>query len=187
MALLRILVQDLCPVCVCVCVYMCRTGRAGYGGWAWGQIKLRGWGDKRPVTQESMSTSVHHYRPGLIIIFYASVSTNEVMPLSNVLYRLLPFPPLHHLWYTNGKAQSFVGWKGFQAHSVGHQSHFLYSGSACTKTGSSFQGPFSYLFCECGSGGGLVTQSCLTLVTPWTVAHQGPLSFGFSRQEYWSA
>ena len=32
----------------------------------------------------------------------------------------------------------------------------------------------------------LVTQSCLTLVTPWTVAHQDPLSMGFSRQEYWS-
>ena len=28
-------------------------------------------------------------------------------------------------------------------------------------------------------------QSCLTL-TPWTVAHQPPLSMGFSRQEYWS-
>ena len=24
------------------------------------------------------------------------------------------------------------------------------------------------------------------LVTPWTVAHQAPLSLGFSRQEYWS-
>ena len=24
------------------------------------------------------------------------------------------------------------------------------------------------------------------LVTPWTAAHQGPLSMGFSRQEYWS-
>ena len=23
--------------------------------------------------------------------------------------------------------------------------------------------------------------------TPWTVAHQAPLSMGFSRQEYWSA
>ena len=35
-------------------------------------------------------------------------------------------------------------------------------------------------------GGGLVAKSCLTLVTPWTVAHQAPLSMGFSRQEYWS-
>ena len=34
--------------------------------------------------------------------------------------------------------------------------------------------------------GGLVTKSCLTLVTPWTVAHQAPLSMGFSREEYWS-
>ena len=31
-----------------------------------------------------------------------------------------------------------------------------------------------------------VTQSCPTLVTPWTVAHRVPLSMGFSRQEYWS-
>ena len=32
----------------------------------------------------------------------------------------------------------------------------------------------------------LVAQSCLTLCDPWTVAHQAPLSMGFSRQEYWS-
>ena len=35
-------------------------------------------------------------------------------------------------------------------------------------------------------GGGLVTKSCLTFVTPWTVARQAPLSVGFFRQEYWS-
>ena len=32
----------------------------------------------------------------------------------------------------------------------------------------------------------LVTQSCLTLATPWIVACQAPLFMGFSRQEYWS-
>ena len=37
-----------------------------------------------------------------------------------------------------------------------------------------------------GGGGGLVAKSCPTLATPWTVAHQAPLSMGFSRQEYWS-
>ena len=31
-----------------------------------------------------------------------------------------------------------------------------------------------------------VTQSCSTLVTPSTIAHQAPLSMEFSRQEYWS-
>ena len=36
------------------------------------------------------------------------------------------------------------------------------------------------------SGGGLVPQLCSTLLTPWTVAHQVPLSWDFSRQEYWS-
>ena len=35
-------------------------------------------------------------------------------------------------------------------------------------------------------GGGLVTKLCPTLVTPWTVACQTPLSVEFSRQEYWS-
>ena len=29
-------------------------------------------------------------------------------------------------------------------------------------------------------------ESSLTLVTPWTVTRQAPLSMGFSRQEYWS-
>ena len=29
-------------------------------------------------------------------------------------------------------------------------------------------------------------QSCLTFVTPWTIAHQAPLSMAFPRQEYWS-
>ena len=30
-----------------------------------------------------------------------------------------------------------------------------------------------------------VAQLCLTLATPWTAAHQAPLSMGFSRQEHW--
>ena len=40
---------------------------------------------------------------------------------------------------------------------------------------------------EWDSGGdGLLAKLCPTLVTPWTVALQAPLSMGFSRQEYWS-
>ena len=31
-----------------------------------------------------------------------------------------------------------------------------------------------------------VSQSCLTLCAPWTVARQAPLSTEFSRQENWS-
>ena len=37
-----------------------------------------------------------------------------------------------------------------------------------------------------GGIGGLVTESCPTLATPWTVACQAPLSTRFSKQEYWS-
>ena len=39
---------------------------------------------------------------------------------------------------------------------------------------------------ESFGGGDLVAKLCLTLVTPWTVACQAPLSMGFSRQQYWS-
>ena len=35
-------------------------------------------------------------------------------------------------------------------------------------------------------GGGLVTKSCPTLATQWTVARQAPQSMEFSRQGYWS-
>ena len=37
-----------------------------------------------------------------------------------------------------------------------------------------------------GDGGGLVTKSCTTLSTPWTIALQASLSMGFPRQENWS-
>ena len=38
----------------------------------------------------------------------------------------------------------------------------------------------------CTGCGGLVNKSCLTLVTPWTIAYQAPLSMGLSRPEYWN-
>ena len=36
---------------------------------------------------------------------------------------------------------------------------------------------------DIGGGGGLVAQSWPTLVTPWTAAHQAPLSMGFPRHK----
>ena len=44
---------------------------------------------------------------------------------------------------------------------------------------------WEYRFIRLGSGC-LVAKSHQTLVTPWTVACQAPLSSGFPRQEYWS-
>ena len=35
-------------------------------------------------------------------------------------------------------------------------------------------------------GGAVVTASCLTLATSWTIAHQTPLFMRFPRQEFWS-
>ena len=37
-----------------------------------------------------------------------------------------------------------------------------------------------------GGGGGFVAQSCPTLATPGTIAHQALLPMEFSRQEYWN-
>ena len=49
----------------------------------------------------------------------------------------------------------------------------------------SLKGIFHVIIFKAG-GDGLVSKSCLTLVTPWTIPFQFPLSMGFSRQEYWS-
>ena len=46
------------------------------------------------------------------------------------------------------------------------------------KTETGLEGSF-FLVSVCAS-------RSVMFVTPWTVAHQAPLSMGFSRQEYWS-
>ena len=46
--------------------------------------------------------------------------------------------------------------------------------------------PNHHLQVKPSGGAGLITTSCLTLVTPWTVSHHDRLSTGFPRQEYWS-
>ena len=61
----------------------------------------------------------------------------------------------------------------------------------CSPLGSSIHGSFQARVLEWGAIAFSVLnaellQSCLTLVSPWTVARQAPLSIGFSRQEYWS-
>ena len=45
---------------------------------------------------------------------------------------------------------------------------------------------FFFFACTRPALGGLVTKSCPSLATPWTIACQAPQSIGFSRQEYWS-
>ena len=53
------------------------------------------------------------------------------------------------------------------------------------KQGCLFSWPFLPRFPSPLSGAS-VTKLCPTLVTPWTVAHQAPLSMGFPKQEQWS-
>ena len=42
------------------------------------------------------------------------------------------------------------------------------------------------MLCVPFCGGGLVAKSCPALVTPWTVAHQAPLSMGFPSPQDWN-
>ena len=46
------------------------------------------------------------------------------------------------------------------------------------------QGLTFYLRTNYYCSGGLVAKLCPTRAIPWMVAHQAPLSMGFSRQEY---
>ena len=48
------------------------------------------------------------------------------------------------------------------------------------KENTKYSVAFEFHISECES------QSCPTLVTPWMVTCQAPLSMGFSTQEYWS-
>ena len=65
--------------------------------------------------------------------------------------------------------------------------------SGTSQAQQSLRHPKHYVSSKCLSqrgpitpGGGLVTKSCLTLATPWTVNCQVSLSMGSSRQEYLS-
>ena len=77
------------------------------------------------------------------------------------------------------------------SHRVGHNWSDLEVAVAAAYIGTKYLLWFVYMFSknqdlinwwfDCG-----LVQSCLTLVTPWTVDHLAPLSMRFSRQEYWS-
>ena len=63
----------------------------------------------------------------------------------------------------------------------------LISGSsAFSKTSLNIWKFTVHILLKPGLGGGLITKSCPTLVTLWTVGRQAPLSMGFSRKEYLS-
>ena len=48
------------------------------------------------------------------------------------------------------------------------------------------QGPMKALATQMLACACSVAKQCPNFVTPWTIAHQAPLSMAFPRQEYWS-
>ena len=64
---------------------------------------------------------------------------------------------------------------------------FVFSDSVLEETSTVYNSIFYFLENRSSKyGGGLVAKSWPTLCHPMTVAHQFPLSVGFSRQEYWT-
>ena len=96
-------------------------------------------------------------------------------------WSILEFYKLGHKPIPIGQHQSRSSWECSQGLFIDK----LSSQIIIIKTGVSYPLRCLWYYRACG-GGGLVPKSCLTLVTPWTVAQQAPLSMGFSRQEYWS-
>ena len=57
---------------------------------------------------------------------------------------------------------------------AGREKHELHAGEE-------YKSPLTSHVCACSVASGISDSA-----TPWTVAHQAPLSMGFSRQEHWS-
>ena len=109
----------------------------------------------------------------LAIIQFTSVA-QSCLTLYNPMNCSSPSLPVHH---------QLLEFTQTHVHRVGdaiQQSHPLSSPSSPAPNPSQHQSLFQ---CKSESE---VAQSCPTLCGLWTVAHQAPLSMGFSRQEYWT-
>ena len=85
-------------------------------------------------------------------------------------------------WPTGGG----MGWVPTLTLNLSLYSRFKGTSRPLPESKTSNKGGIAHFFIYGGGGSGLATKSCLTFMTPWTVARQVPLSLGFSRQEYWS-
>ena len=95
-----------------------------------------------------------------------------VMPSSHlILFRpLLVLPSVFpNIRVFSKQSVLHIRWPKYWSFSFSISPSNEYSGLAIIKK--------SYCCC-------LVTKSCLTLATPWTIGRQAPLSMGFPRQEY---
>ena len=84
-----------------------------------------------------------------------------------------------------GAVQSVVFWWVILGLAC-YRSHLLSSTQVNVLASQQKHNIYWYFLGCYGDGDSLVAKSCPTLVTPWTVASQTPLSIGLSRKKYWS-
>ena len=111
------------------------------------------------------------------ILFQYSFHCIELSLLEVLFHQDFFFPPIYVFsWSYHRACGILVPWCGMQtmplALEVQSLNHWTASEFLCV--------------CVCVCVCCLVAKLYLTFVIPWTVAHQTPLSMGFSRQEYWS-
>ena len=122
-----------------------------------------------PMNRSTPGLPVHHQLPEFIQtnVHRVSDAIQPSHPLSS------PSPPAPN----PSQHQSLFQWVNYI---IGNRPI-----ERCFSKGPLFGAIYSkspYIILSC-----VAAQSCLTFMTPWTIAHQAPLSMGFSRQEYWSA
>ena len=125
-----------------------------------------------------------HTKHGCLSLQFSSV-TLLCLTLCSPMDCSMPGLPVHHRLLE--LTQTHVHWVGDAI----QLSHPLSSPSPLAFNLSQHQGLFkqvssSHQVAKVCLSSSLVAKSRPTLLTPWTVACQAPLSMGFSRQEYWS-
>ena len=100
---------------------------------------------------------------------------SSVQLLSHVQLFVTPWTEGHQAFLSFTISRSLL--KLIFIKSVMPSNHLVVPFSSCSSQQRSSRNPFDLV---------LVAQSYPLFVTPWTVAHQAPLSMRFSRQGYWS-
>ena len=113
------------------------------------------------------SLSITNSRSLLKLISIESVMPSNYLLLCHLL--LLPLSIFPSIRIFSNESVLHIRWPKYWSFSFSISPSNEYSGLAIIKK--------SYCCC-------LVTKSCLTLATPWTIGRQAPLSMGFPRQEY---
>ena len=128
-----------------------------------------------PSTYQRPHTHTHTHTPAMLLAYLPGRSTITPLP------RALPCPLFAYLLPT------WAGSTNVRTEPTQRSSSRSWLLSQCLAPSRSFIMWKESRFSPASKCAKCVSHSVVSdSATPWTVAHQGPLSVGFSRQEYWS-